>query len=159
MEKPAHPPTPEGHHPTPTTHPTSREEGVSAVGEVECRAEVVRHHRVIEAWLTGRAPRTELDVFAAAHTPDFAYTTPDGQTLPLPHLLAMIEPAHGAAPSLTIEIHDVRVVAGADTVVVATYDEHHHGPDPRDRRATVVFVRDATAPHGLRWRHLHETWI
>jgi hypothetical protein len=27
------------------------------------------------------------------------------------------------------------------------------------RCSTVVLVRDAAAPHGLRSRHLHETWI
>ncbi|MGV9303052.1 nuclear transport factor 2 family protein [Nonomuraea sp. NPDC003727] len=123
------------------------------------RAEVERHHEVIERWLTGRGPRTDLDAFTSAHTPDFTFVTPDGETLTMPHLLAMIEPAHGAAPALTIEIRNVTVVAEAGTVVVATYDEHHLGPDPRDRRATVVLVRDAAAPHGLRWRHLHETWI
>ncbi|MFE3449171.1 DUF4440 domain-containing protein [Nonomuraea sp. NPDC059194] len=142
-----------------TPHPTPLRKGVSPVEATACQAEIVRHHETIEGWLNGRAPRSDLDVFASAHSSDFAYTSPDGRTLPMPDLMAMIESAHGAAPSLVIEIRDVEVVASADTVVVATYEERHYGPDPRNRRATVVFVRDADAPHGLRWRHLHETWI
>ncbi|MEU7897530.1 DUF4440 domain-containing protein [Nonomuraea sp. NPDC049152] len=142
-----------------TANSAPRQDSAFTAEAADCRAEIVRHHEIIESWLTGRAPQPELDVFAGAHTTDFAYTTPEGQTLRMPHLLAVIEPAHGAAPDLAIEILDVEVVASADTVVVATYEEHHHGPDPRRRRATVVFVRDTTAPHGLRWRHLHETWI
>ncbi|GAA2649008.1 hypothetical protein GCM10010412_013740 [Nonomuraea recticatena] len=123
-----------------------------------CRAEIVRHHRVIEDWLTGRGARADLPTFADAHTPAFTLIAPDGEALPLPRALAMIESAYGAAPTLSISIRDVKVVVSAESFVVATYEEHHGGQDPSVRRATVVLVRDTTAPHGLRWTHLHETW-
>ncbi|MFC6894898.1 DUF4440 domain-containing protein [Nonomuraea dietziae] len=123
-----------------------------------CRAEIVRHHRVIEDWLTGRGARSDLPTFADAHTPAFTLITPDGEALPLPSVLAVIETAYGAVPTLAIAIRDVKVVASAESFVVATYEEHHGGQNPSVRRATVVLVRDATAPHGLRWTHLHETW-
>ncbi|MEV2265158.1 DUF4440 domain-containing protein [Nonomuraea africana] len=123
-----------------------------------CHAEIVRHHRVIEDWLAGRMSRADLPAFADAHTPGFTLITPDGEALPLPRVLSMIEPAHGAAPTLTITIRNVKIIASAQPFVVATYEEHHGGQDPSIRRATVVFTRDADTPHGLRWTHLHETW-
>ncbi|MEU4542907.1 DUF4440 domain-containing protein [Nonomuraea dietziae] len=123
-----------------------------------CQAEIVRHHRVIEDWLTGRGTRADLPTFTDAHTPAFTLITPDGEALPLSRVVTMIEPAYGAAPTLTIAIRDVKVVVSAEPFVVATYEEHHGGQNPSVRRATVVFVRDATARHGLRWTHLHETW-
>ncbi|MEV4062897.1 hypothetical protein [Nonomuraea dietziae] len=157
---PASPPTSApASRPTPvSTPPDSPPDLTLADDDADaCRAEIVRHHRVIEDWLTGRGTRADLPTFADAHTPAFTLITPDGEALPLPRVLAMIETAYGAVPTLAIAIRDVKVVASAESFVVATYEEHH-GQDPGVRRATVVLVRDATAPHGLRWTHLHETW-
>ncbi|GAA3474979.1 nuclear transport factor 2 family protein [Nonomuraea roseola] len=144
--------------PTPVSTPPDSPPDLTLADADACRAEIVRHHRVIEDWLTGRAARADLPAFADAHTPAFTLITPDGEALPLPRVLTMIEPAYGAAPTLTIAIRDVKVVVSAESFLVATYEEHHGGQNPSVRRATVVLVRDATAPHGLRWTHLHETW-
>ncbi|MEV4164750.1 hypothetical protein [Nonomuraea dietziae] len=142
--------------PTPVSTPPDSPPGLTLADA--CRAEIVRHHRVIEDWLTGRGARADLPAFADAHTPAFTLITPDGEALPLPRVLAMIEAAYGAVPTLAISIRDVTVVASAESFVVATYEEHHGGQNASVRRATVVLVRDTTAPHGLRWTHLHETW-
>lgn len=55
---------------------------------------------------------------------------------------------------------DVTVVHADAASVVATYEGWQDGPAGRTgRRSTVLFERDAAARHGLRSKHLHETWI
>ncbi|MGW2150868.1 hypothetical protein ACWCOT_41620 [Nonomuraea bangladeshensis] len=62
------------------------------------RAEVVRHHQVIEQWLAGRAPRAAFDLFSAAHAPGFTMVAPDGRLLSRGDVLAEVEPAYGGRP-------------------------------------------------------------
>ncbi|MGV9770901.1 DUF4440 domain-containing protein [Streptosporangium sp. NPDC003464] len=132
-----------------------------AADAAACRAEIVRLHRIIEGWLSGRTPRTagEFAAFAQAHLPDFTLSGPDGASLTRGQVLAWVEAAHGRVPGIEIRIREVELVAAAGPLLVAAYQEWQHGTGAdRNRRATVVFLRDPDAPHGLRWRHLHETW-
>jgi hypothetical protein len=127
-----------------------------------CAAQIGELHRVIEDWLGGRARPTPaaFAVFVDAHAPGFTMVTPDGVLLGRDELLPGFEGAHGSAPGLRIRIADVAVVHADTRGVVATYEEWQDGPAGRSgRRSTVLLERDATAPHGLRSRHLHETWI
>jgi hypothetical protein len=127
-----------------------------------CAAQVGGLHRVIEDWLTGRVPRTP-DAFAAfadAHALAFTMVTPDGALLSRDELLPGFDGAHGSAPGLEIRISDLAVVRADAGSVLVTYEEWQDGPAGRSgRRSTVLLDRDADAPHGLRSRHLHETWI
>ncbi|MET8992790.1 DUF4440 domain-containing protein [Nonomuraea wenchangensis] len=112
------------------------------------RAEVVRHHQVIEQWLAGRMPRASFDQFSAAHAPGFTMVAPDGRLLSRDDVLAEVESAYGRRPDARIEIRAVTVVATAPGLVVARYEEWQDG---EGRLATVVFQ------DGWRWLHLHET--
>jgi hypothetical protein len=127
-----------------------------------CAAQIEGLHRVIEDWLTGRSPRTAeaFAAFADAHPPDFTMIPPDGALLGRDELLPGFEGAHGSAPGLRIRIADVALVHADAGWVVATYEEWQDGPAGRTgRRSTVLLERHAAAPHGLRSRHLHETWV
>jgi hypothetical protein len=127
-----------------------------------CAAQIGELHRVIEHWLVGRAPRTPegFAAFADAHSPDFTMVTPDGALLGRDELLPGFEGAYGSAPGLRIRIDDVAVVHADTRGVVVTYEEWQDGPAGRSgRRSTVLLERDTAAQHGLRSRHLHETWI
>lgn len=116
-------------------------------------AEIVRHHRVIERWLAGRAAREEFARFAGAHGPGFSMVTPDGRSLGRERVLAEVEGAYGSVPGLVIEIRHVRVVAASGPLVVAAYEEWHGG---RGRTSTAVLRMDGETPS---WLHLHETWL
>ncbi|ACZ91710.1 DUF4440 domain-containing protein [Streptosporangium roseum] len=136
----------------------SREADVAAA----CRAEIVRLHEVIERWLSGRAPRTaeEFDAFAGSLLPGFTLSGPDGPSLTRDQVLAWVEAEHGRTPGIEIRIREVELVAADGSLLVAAYQEWQRGTGAdRNRRSTAVFLRDPAAPHGLRWRHLHETWM
>ncbi|MFB4317870.1 DUF4440 domain-containing protein [Actinomadura sp. 21ATH] len=124
--------------------------------------EIVEHHRFIESWLRGTAAATAVAGFLDMHAPDFTWYDPDGTLHTLPDLSPAMGKAHGTAPGLRLRIREPRVLLEADGMVVATYEEHHHHEEQRRheaRRAVAILVPDPGARHGLRWRHLHETWI
>ncbi|MFI0355682.1 nuclear transport factor 2 family protein [Actinomadura sp. 9N407] len=116
--------------------------------------EIIEHHRFIESWLRGTA--TDVSGFLEMHTPDFTWYDPDGSLAMLPDLAGAMEKAHGTVPDLELRIREPRELLNGDGMVVATYEEHQTG---NTRRAVAVFVPDPKARNGLRWRHLHETWI
>jgi hypothetical protein len=127
-----------------------------------CAAQIGELHRTIADWLTGRSPGTPeaFAAFADSHAPGFTMITPAGSLVHRDDLLPGFKNAHGSAPEISIEIVDVTVVHADATSVVATYEEWQDGPAGRTgRRSTVLFERDGAARHGLRSRHLHETWI
>ena len=127
-----------------------------------CAAQTRDLHRVIEDWLTGRAPRTAeaFAAFADAHSPEFTMVPPDGALLRRDELLPGFEGAHGTAPGLRIRISDVALVHAGTGGILVTYEEWQDGPAGRSaRRSTVLLEPHTAAPHGLRSRHLHETWI
>ncbi len=124
-----------------------------AVGDA-IAAEVERHHDVIAGWIAGS--HHDFDAFADAHTTDFTMIDPDGVVHTRDVALSAVAAAHGSRPGLRIRIANVRVVANR----VATYEEWHEDDRAAPPRiATAVFRLDRSAPHGLRWAHLHETWI
>ena len=61
---------------------------------------------------------------------------------------------------LTIEIRNVRPVLDTGDLVIATYEEWQRWSGGSNARtSTVVFTIDSGARHGLRWKHVHETWL
>ncbi|WP_017591600.1 DUF4440 domain-containing protein [Nocardiopsis potens] len=121
-------------------------------------AEIAEHHRFIEAWLRGTADPGRLGEFVAMHTPDFTLCGPDGGVLDRDAVASGFGGGHGAAPGIGVRIRGARLVAEEGDLVVAAYEEHQEAPSSV-RRSTVVFARDPGARNGLRWKHLHETWI
>jgi hypothetical protein len=115
--------------------------------------EIVRHHRVIERWLSGAADPAEFEALASAHALDFTWIATDGSVRTATETLNLIEGAHGSAPGLTIEIAAVVPVDADSSAPAAAFLERQ--PDG-DRWVTVIFTREGT---GLRWRHLQETLV
>lgn len=121
--------------------------------------EIVEQHRFIEGWLRGTAGPERFAEFVAAHTPDFALYGPDGSVTGLRDLAEGFAGARGTAPDLEISISGARPLAAGEGLLVAVYSEHQRTARwTGTRHSTVVFVPDPAARHGLRWRHLHETW-
>lgn len=68
--------------------------------------------------------------------------------------------AHGSQPGLTIEIKDVQLREAGEELVAGTYEEWQSGEEKEDGRlSTVLFRKTPEAPNGLRWLHVHETWL
>lgn len=102
---------------------------------------------------------------AGALAPSFHIITPGGRIIARPTLLEALRQAHGShadtANGFDIDIRDVQLRFEQDGLTLATYEEWQQAGDnpSRGRLSTVLFAHDAAAPNGLRWLHVHETWL
>lgn len=129
-------------------------------------AEVEALHAFFEAWFLGRIGDDDASFarLGRALAEDFTMITPDGATIGRAQVLGGLRTMHGAHggsnPPFRIEIREARArPLGADACLV-TYEEWQTLEGAVRRRAsTAVLARRADAPDGLRWLHVHETWL
>jgi len=118
-------------------------------------AEVRELHAFFERWYTGVADRRELarlDVLADS----FVMIGPDGRESDVQQVRASIEAAYGRRPT-TFRIRNVAVRPNAP---VGIYEEWQTAEGITTARiSTAVMAPAADMPNGLRWTHLHETWL
>ncbi|RYJ14136.1 DUF4440 domain-containing protein [Halogeometricum borinquense] len=142
-----------------------------------CEREIVGLHDFFERWFRGEAPETDESFARVADAlgPAFEMVTPDGEVRKRDPLLDSIRDGHGHAPGLSIDVSDVAVRHEDGDTCVLTYREHQTAPEEATTRvSSVVFVRDSAVteqrsaghraesgdpPEGVRWHHLHETWV
>jgi len=117
--------------------------------------EVRELHDFFERWYAGDCEPAEiarLDVL----DPSFIMIAPDGRSLSGDAVRSSIDAALGLRP-LTIEIRNVKVEPSAP---FGTYEEWQTIEGTTSGRiSTAVMASEPGAPNGLRWMHLHETWL
>jgi len=103
---------------------------------------------------------SSLDRVEAVLAPDFSIVGPHGVESDRETTMQMLRDGHAHATHLSITTSGHRLLHQTEDIVAATYIEHHELTDRENKRlSTVVFVRAATAPNGLHWLRVHETWI
>ena len=84
---------------------------------------------------------------------------PGGSTLAADQVLDRIRAGHGAR-HVEIWIENPVLLRADEATMTARYEEWQQADaDPVGRISTVVFARDVSQPHGLRWLTVHETWL
>ncbi|NNE96720.1 MAG: DUF4440 domain-containing protein [Acidimicrobiales bacterium] len=119
--------------------------------------EIQELHVEFEQWFGGESD--SLDRVESVLLNTFTMVTPNGETVARNDLIEGLKEAHGAV-ELTIEIKNTTVRwEGADGMLVS-YEEWQTTPDNSNaRQSTVLFEHDWGAPNGLKWAHVHETWM
>jgi hypothetical protein len=118
-------------------------------------SEVRELHAFFERWFAGTADPSELERLDALDD-TFQMITPDGWLQNCSEVRSAIERAFGRRP-MQIEIRNVRVRAIAP---VGVYEEWQTiDGQVIGRVSSAVMGNDPSAPNGLRWLHLHETWL
>ncbi len=119
-------------------------------------AEIEALHVEFERWMRGAS--NSLGRIEATLLEDFTFISPQGDVVDGGELRENLRGAHGTR-QIRIRIENAVVRWSGPAGVVATYEEwHDHDDYTTARQATVLFTQDETAPGGLRWRHVHETW-
>lgn len=127
------------------------------------RDEVAEMHARFERWFggSGGAPESDADMDAveAALGPAFVMVTPTGALMERGPLVERLRAAGGKRQvRLTVEV--LRVDEVSPTRAMAVYHEHQsEGGDERTIVSTALFERDGDAPGGVRWLHVHETYL
>ena len=130
-----------------------------------CLAEVHEFHEFVEAWLAGRATRDD-ETYERAHAvlaDDFEIVSPSGERRSRATLLDELEAAHGlhadSSPPFEVDVREVRHRYTAGELCLVGYEEWQRvDGDETGRVSSALFRRDETAPNGVEWLHLHETW-
>lgn len=126
---------------------------------MDWHTEIVELHEAFEAWFLGESD--SLDRVEAALDSRFTIVGPNGSETDRTDTIRQIEAGRGHTDDLKIVTSDHRLLDATDDLVVARYVEAHQWPDGRSNRrlSTVIFRRDPTGPHGVRWLRVHETWL
>ena len=129
-----------------------------AVAMMRWQNEIEELHDVFEAYFLGTIDTLERVEQVLAD--DFTIVGPDGIESSRAMTMQALRAAHGYTSSLRITVTDAALVAETSDSLVARYIENHQLSDRTNHRlSTVVFTSHATAPNGLQWRRVHETWL
>lgn len=130
---------------------------------VACEQEVIGLHRFFEAWFRGEFADRERGFrrFAEVMDPGFAIVSPRGMSTQLDALSEGLRGAYGTwEPGWSIEVRDVAVRHLHADVVLVTYVEAQHVRGKDTARLSSAWLRqDESTPNGMRWLHVHETWM
>lgn len=127
--------------------------------------EIVDLHDFFVRWFRGEVPDTRAVWARVADVLDdgFVLVSPEGEIYDCDTLLSGLRDRHGhhgPASDFTIWTRSAQLRHADETMAVVTYEEwQRRNGKERGRFSTAVFARDPRGPHGLRWLHVHETWL
>jgi hypothetical protein len=120
-------------------------------------AEIEELHVEFERWFSGTADG--LERVESVLSAGFTMVPPSGETVGRAELIAGLKKAHGVV-QLSIEIRNPVVRWEGTDGLLVSYEEWQTTPDNTNgRQSTVLFARHADAPKGIKWVHVHETWM
>jgi hypothetical protein len=119
--------------------------------------EVVRLHRLFEAWFSG-SDDVVLGDFTDSLADHFSIVSPAGLVLDRNGIVGAVVGSRGSGPvDISIENAKIRIDG---RLTVGSYEEHQLRDGVRTARlATVVMEVEQTAPGGWLWHIVHETWL
>ncbi|HUT51254.1 MAG TPA: hypothetical protein VM325_18135 [Alphaproteobacteria bacterium] len=141
---------------------------MAASGDIagDAAAEIHDLHVFLDGWLSGELPRNAESYagFAPVFEPGFVMISPNGATTRLGDLLLNLEGAHGlragTVPPFAIRVEKVTPLHIWSGHALVAYEEWQDLPEGTTaRQSSVLFRRAPETRHGVRWLHLHETWI
>lgn len=125
-----------------------------------CRREIEDLHGFFEGWFTGE--RDDFERVERALAPGFEMVTPEGARLGRAAILDSVRDSHGRNDpgEFEIEVRNAERLADLGEHALVRYEEHQRTPDGETSRiSTALFREDESAPHGVAWVDLHETWL
>lgn len=131
-----------------------------------CRREVIGLHQFFQHWFNGELQNSDsvLERLRGSLAVGFTIVSPDGREIDRASLLETVGAAHGGhsrrgAPiRIWIERYEGRSLDASTHL--ATYQEwQSSGGRMRGRLSTAVFRKRSSAPNGVEWVHVHETWL
>lgn len=125
-------------------------------------AEIVGLHDFFVAWYDkATSAGADFGRFERAMGEDMHMIPPSGAMLDRTAVVDYVRANRGShAGDFSIEIIDITPLWQRDDMIAVTYIEKQHRDGARTaRRASALFIESSSAPHGVEWRHLHETWM
>ena len=130
--------------------------------------EIIDLHVFFEDWFRGNcndADRVFKKRLLSRMDIDFYIVLPSGESFYGEQFWPEMRKAHGTNPTFQISLRNFsrKLQIGRKTFV-ANYEEwqknaQNSRPANNGRVSTAVLVTDDSAPNGLKWLHVHETWL
>ncbi|MER9434554.1 hypothetical protein [Mesorhizobium sp. M0618] len=125
-------------------------------------AEIIDLHRFFVDWfVAARANTADFGRFERAMGKDLSIVAPDGQILDREAVVDHVRSSRASCDDgFAISIEDIRPGwQDADTIVVLYVEAQLRADKHSRRQSSAVFTTSSSAPNGVEWRHLHETWL
>jgi hypothetical protein len=126
------------------------------------REEILDFHRFFVAWYDkATAAETGFARCEAAFGDGFRMTPPTGRTFVRTETIDLIRANRASFDrDFAIEIDAIERIWESGEAILVTYIERQNRRGQKTaRRATALFTENPSAPHGVAWRHLQETWL
>jgi len=128
----------------------------------QASAEVVGLHRFFVDWfVAARADTVDFSRFERAMGEGLTMIAPSGQILDRDAVIDHVRSSRATCDEgFAISIEDIRPGwQSADTIVVFYVEAQLRAGKHTCRQSSAVFTTSSSAPNGVEWRHLHETWL
>ncbi|MBB3929515.1 hypothetical protein GGR25_000534 [Kaistia hirudinis] len=134
-----------------STHPLV----AAAIREIEAS------HDFFVRWFLGTADEAEFALWLRTTHPAFRLTTPGGAMLGNAAIVAWIGAARGSMTTrFEIAVEDIEPIHVGEDAVLLIYVERQYRDGRITRRQSMAFfLKEDSAPRGVVWRHLQETWL
>ncbi|TPL84820.1 DUF4440 domain-containing protein [Mesorhizobium sp. B2-3-14] len=128
----------------------------------QASAEVVALHRFFVDWfVASRADKVDFGRFEAVMGEGLTMIAPGGQILDRDAVIDHVRSSRATCDDgFAISIEDIRPGwQNGDTIVVLYVEAQLRAGKHSRRQSSAVFTTRSSAPNGVQWRHLHETWL
>jgi hypothetical protein len=125
------------------------------------RREVLALHEFFVAWFRPGPTTVDFGRCEAAFAPGFRIVTPDGMVDDRIAILQRLRQARcSQPPDFAIVISGIEPLwQQGDAILLAYVEEQYRSGSTTRRRSAALFTAEPSAPHGVVWRHLQETWM
>ena len=124
--------------------------------------EIIELHQFFQDWYNNQLSPTDENFarFVNALHRNFRIIFPNGDQVQYQTLMNTLRSKHGSQANMRIWIKQIQVLHQIGDLVLATYQEWQEiNGQVNTRLSTVLFQKALSTPNGLRWLHVHETWI
>jgi hypothetical protein len=125
-------------------------------------AEIVAFHRFFVKWYdAATADAVDFGRCEQVFGRDFHMIPPSGRIFSRAEAIELIRSNRASYNGdFSIDIEDIRPGWEAGDAIVVTYVEAQSRAGKKSRRqASALFTASSSAPEGVEWQHLHETWL
>lgn len=128
-----------------------------------CEQEIIGLHRFFETWFRGGFADRDRGFkrFSDVMAPGFVIVSPRGTATALPALAEGLRSAFDSwedASSISVEGVELRH-AHADLALLTYVEKQTVRGKDTARLSSVLLQQHEPAPNGVRWLHVHETWV
>lgn len=127
-----------------------------------CKKEIITLHRFFEEWFKGNLPDDEKTFSRITGVLDDAFLiiSPDGNITDKPGLTAGLKMAYNRWQTGTIKIKNINGRNISADISILMYEEWQTTPKGTTTRlSSALFQKEENTQNGVKWIHLHETWI